>query len=129
MQKEEEKTDDYGFWRKIGYILTRWDFVAILLTLTCFYLIIAGIQYWLTDYFVSVLDQTKEQAFVINVIVSVGGYSTGVALSGCVFDRMGGYHGRNSPLLFTVFMVLSGVLGICSTFTANVYVASSCILF
>ena len=56
MQKEEEKTDGYGFWRKIGFILTKWDFVAMLLTLTCFYLIIAGIQYWLTDYLVSVLD-------------------------------------------------------------------------
>ena len=129
MQKEEEKTGNYSFWRRIGYILTRWDFVVILITLTCFYLISAVIHYWLTDYLVSVLGQSKEQAFVINVIVSVGGYASGVALSGCVFDRIGGYHGRNAPLLFTVFMILSGVLGICSTFTHNVYVASTCILF
>ena len=61
-------------------------------------------------------------------MVSVAGYSSGVALSGCVFDRIGGYHGRKSPILFTSLLVLACCLGICSSLTHDVYVACSCIL-
>ena len=55
MQRETEKTKNYGFWKRVKYILSNWDFTVVLMTMTCFYLIVSGIQYWFTDYLVSVL--------------------------------------------------------------------------
>ena len=46
--------------QQICYILTKFDFMAILVTLTGLYLIISGIQYWITDYVQSVLGHSKE---------------------------------------------------------------------
>ena len=102
--------------------------MAILTTLTALYLIISGIQYWITDYVQSVLGNTKEQAFMIYILVGALGPVLGVAFSGVIFDRIGGYHGRKTPALFTCFLLVSASLGIVSVIWANVYICCACIL-
>ena len=110
-------------------MLGKGDYLSVLLTMTFLYLVISGIQYWITDYVVSVLEQTKETAFIIYIIVGALGPVGGVAFSGCVFDRMGGYYGRNSPVVFTIFLGISGILGLLSTFSSNIYWMVVTILF
>ena len=102
--------------------------MAILVTLTALYLVISGIQYWITDYVQSVLGHTKEQAFMIYILVGALGPVLGVAFSGVIFDRIGGYHGRRTPALFTIFLTISVALGITSVIWANVYICAGCIL-
>ena len=128
MNAESIKTESYTFRQKFCYLMCRADYTSVLFTLTLLFLVISGIQYWITDYVVSVLEHTKETAFIVYIIVGALGPVFGVALSGCIFDRMGGYHGINTPLVFTGFMCLAGSLGLLSTAIANVYWLASCVL-
>ena len=128
MNAESIKTENYTFRQKFCYLMCRADYTSVLFTLTLLFLVISGIQYWITDYVVSVLEHTKETAFIVYIIVGALGPVFGVALSGCIFDRMGGYHGMNTPMLFTGFMCLAGSLGLLSTAIANVYWLASCVL-
>ena len=128
MDAETARTANYTMRQQICYILTTFDFMGILVTLTTLYLIISGIQYWITDYVQSVLGHSKEQAFMIYILVGALGPVLGVAFSGVIFDKIGGYHGRRTPMLFTVFLVVSASLGVISVIWANVYICSACIL-
>lgn len=109
-------------------MLTCGAFLASLITLTTLFLVISGLQYWITDYVVSVLGHKKETAFLVYIIVGALGPILGVGFSGCIFDRMGGYHGRNTPIVFTGFLVFSVSMAMLSVTTRNIYFMSLCLL-
>ena len=52
----------------------------------------------------------------------------GVAFSGCIFDRIGGYHGRNTPLVFTLFLVIAGCAAVLSFVSTSIWLMSGSIL-
>ena len=128
MRQLSVKTQNYSMRQKLCYIISNGGYMSVLVTLTALYLIISGIQYWITDYVVSVLGHTKETAFIVYICVGALGPIAGVGFSGCIFDRMGGYHGRNTPVVFTIFLIISGSLGIISVLFTNVYIMSTCIM-
>ena len=70
----------------------------------------------------SVLGEPKSTAFIIYIIVGALGPISGVAFSGCIFDRIGGYHGRNTPIVFTVFLVIASIAGILAPTTTSIYI-------
>ena len=55
MEKEAEKTADYTTRKQICYILSTCDYIAALVSITSLYFVMSGIQYWITDYIVTVL--------------------------------------------------------------------------
>ena len=55
MEKESEKTADYSTRKQICYILSTCDYIAALVSITSLYFVMSGIQYWITDYIVTVL--------------------------------------------------------------------------
>jgi len=109
-------------------VLTSYSYLATLVTLTCMYSVISGIQFWITDYVVSVLMRSKSEAFIIYIIVGALGPIHGVALSGVIFDRIGGYHGRNTPLVFTALLICASLFAICSILTMRAYLVSFCMM-
>ena len=54
-----QKTANYSLRQKMCFILSSGGYMAVMVTLTALYLIISGIQYWITDYVISVLGHTK----------------------------------------------------------------------
>ena len=128
MKEESDKVGNYSTCQQLCYILTKCDYLNVLICLTALYLIMSGIQYWITDYVISVLGHTKETAFMIYIFVGALGPILGVACSGCVFDRIGGYHGRNTPIVFSIFLVISGTLGLLSVMFDNLAILTTCIL-
>ncbi len=77
--------------QKIMFLLRNFDFVALLLSLTSVYFITTGMQFWITDYWVQVLGQTKSSATIYFAIAAITGPVGGVILGGVVFSRLGGY--------------------------------------
>ena len=128
MHVEAQKTEDYSTCQQVCYALTSYNYVAALVTLTCIFLVISGIQFWITDYVVSVLQRSQKEAFIIYIIVGALGPIHGVAVSGFVFDRIGGYHGRNTPLVFTSFLVAAGLFAACAVLTVRAYLVSLCLM-
>jgi MFS family permease len=55
MEAETIKTAEYDFWGRIRYCVTEVDFVLAMMSITSLFVVITGIQFWCTDYFVSVL--------------------------------------------------------------------------
>jgi sugar phosphate permease len=102
--------------------------MSVLFTLTTLFLVMSGLQYWITDYVVSVLGHNKETAFIVFILVGALGPILGVAFSGCIFDRIGGYHGRNTPVVFTIFLIIAGCMAVLSFLTTNLYIMSVAIL-
>lgn len=128
MRVETAKTENYTFCQQVCYMLTCGSFLGSLVTLTTLFLVISGLQYWITDYVVSVLGHEKETAFLVYIIVGALGPILGVAFSGCIFDRIGGYHGRNSPVVFTTFLIISSTMALLSPTTTSIYFLSLCLL-
>ena len=52
----------------------------------------------------------------------------GVAFSGCIFDRIGGYNGMYTPLLINFFMFISATCALLSVATVKVWFVSLMIL-
>jgi len=40
------------FKQRLWYILTRGDYVVYMATMTCLFVVVTGIQFWITDYFI-----------------------------------------------------------------------------
>ena len=62
------------------------------------------------------------------IICGAVGPVLGIAMSGCIFDRIGGYNGMYTPLLFTIFMFISACFALLSVATINVWVVMITIL-
>lgn len=121
MKREANKTRKYSFGQIICYLLGNWDYVVTTLSLTFIYLIVSGLQYWITDYVQKVLLQPKETAFLIYIVGGAVGPIAGVAFSGCIFDPLGGYRGLRSPKIFSVFLGISALFGLLVCLTRDIY--------
>ena len=121
MKREANKTRKYSFVQIICYLLGNWDYVVTTLSLTFIYLIVSGLQYWITDYVQKVLLQPKETAFLIYIVGGAVGPIAGVAFSGCIFDPLGGYRGLRSPKIFSVFLGISALFGLLVCLTRDIY--------
>lgn len=76
----------------------------------------------------TVLERSQEEAFIMYICVGAVGPILGVALSGCIFDRIGGYSGRNTPLVFTAFIVTAFCFAAISLLFTNAYVVSALVM-
>ena len=128
MAEATRKTENYTSCQQVGYILSRCNYLATLGTITTLYFILSAISFWITDYVVAVLERSQEEAFIIYICVGALGPIIGVGFSGCIFDRMGGYRGRNTPLLFTAFVAIATVFALISVLFWNAYVVAACVL-
>ena len=82
--------------QRLWYILTQFDFVLYMVGLTNMFVVVTGIQYWCTDYFMNVLGTPQKQAFSLFLFVGAVGPTLGIVTAGTVFDKMGGYLGPNA---------------------------------
>lgn len=75
------------------------NFVKMCLTLTVLYYVITGIQFWMSDYYITQLKIDKKTVFIIFGIVSITGPVFGVVVGGKIVSMLGGYNTRKSFIL------------------------------
>lgn len=63
-----------------------------LLAITCLFITVTGIQFWMTDYQVQVHQVSQSSAFKGFAIISLICPVSGVICGGIIFDRSGGYN-------------------------------------
>lgn len=107
LAEQEEQVRELSFGKKLYYVLSNVDFILFMLGLVGLFFIVTGIQFWVTDYFSTVLGTTQTQAYLIYISVGALGPLMGVIVAGQVFDRIGGYMHKRS-LALTVFLVAVG---------------------
>ena len=62
------------------------------------------------------------------ICVGALGPILGVGFSGCIFDKIGGYHGRNTPVVFSLFISIAVAFAVVSVMFMQAYVVSACIM-
>lgn len=104
--------EHYSLGRKICYLLTQPTFMFLLLALTFIFFISTGTQFWITDYQQSVLNLSKEKAYLHFAIAAITGPVLGVLVGGALFTRLGGYnHPKAMPIAVWVIS-LGGFCGL-----------------
>ena len=81
------------------------------LALTVLYFVITGIQFWMSDYFITQLKTPKTLVFILFGIVSITGPVGGVIVGGKIVSLLGGYNSRKSLI---VILLVSFLASCCS---------------
>ena len=68
----------------------------MLLGITCLFITVTAIQFWMTDYMIQVHDIDQNTAFKIFAAVALLVPAGGVLSGGIIFDRYGGYNSYKS---------------------------------
>lgn len=82
-----------------------------MLSLTCLYFVVTGLQFWVSDYWRSVLFVEKETVFLVFSLITCTGPTLGVILGGLVLDKLGGYTGKYAVDFILVSGFLSSLAG------------------
>lgn len=83
------------------------NFIKMCLALTVLYFVITGIQFWMSDYFITELKVKKETIFFAFGIVSITGPVLGVIVGGKIVSCLGGYNSRKSLYLIIVMAIFA----------------------
>lgn len=100
---ETEKTKDLDFKGRLCYILSRFDFMIFVFVMTCLFVVVTGIQFWMTNYLITVMGASQSDAYTMFFVAGAGGPVLGIVLCAVIFDRVGGYMSEHAvPICFTV---------------------------
>ena len=81
---------------RIKAVVTNKPYLLMLASLTLLYYIIAGIQYWISDYMITVLGQDETVVFTAFAFISVTGPVLGVVTGGNITACLGGFNSLRS---------------------------------
>ncbi|CDW89605.1 major facilitator superfamily protein [Stylonychia lemnae] len=124
LRKAQKMVENYTLKQKIMYLLTNFNFMLLLLAMTGVYFVTTGIQFWITDYFMNVLGQTKNKAFITFTIICISGPILGVIVGGYIFNSIGGYNSPQAYPLAVFVMCLGASCGFPLVFVTNFYLVS-----
>lgn len=88
----------------VKMVLKNWAFLRMGFSITFLYFVVTCIQFWFSDYMITVMNLPKEIVFTIFGVVSVTGPVFGVILGGIISSKLGGY---NEPKSLYVTAILS----------------------
>ena len=79
--------------------MKNYNFLLLCTGLTGLYFIVTGIQYWISDYMITELEQSESVVFTSFGIVTITGPVLGVVVGGNIITRFGGYNTRKTLIL------------------------------
>ena len=82
-------------------------FLRMCFSITTLYFVVAAVQFWYSDYAITVMSQPKETVFALFSVVSITGPLIGVIVGGQVATRMGGYNHPNTIYLLAVLSIFA----------------------
>ena len=95
--------------------------------LTSMFVVVTGIQYWCTTYFIHVLDMKENRAYILFLFVGAVGPTLGIICAGLVFDRIGGYLGPNAIPVCGVFGFIAMVSGLMAAYLDDPLQVAACL--
>lgn len=96
---------------KLRYLLTNFEFMTVLFILTAVYFITTGMQFWMTDYWVHAIGESKSMATIYFSVAAITGPVSGVILGGYIFTKIGGFQSPKAFGVCTAVMCLGTLLG------------------
>lgn len=69
------------------------------IALSVLYYIIAGISYWISDYFLDVYKKDQATVYLAYGIVSITGPVFGIIIGGSITTKLGGFKSKKSLII------------------------------
>jgi len=88
------------------------NFLKMCLALTVLYFVLTGVQFWFSDYLITVMNVNKGTVFTMFGAVSITGPVLGVVVGGYVTTALGGYNSEKAlytTLGLSCFCLLSAL--------------------
>jgi hypothetical protein len=100
----------------IKLIFKKQLYLISMLTLCSLYFISTAIQFWISDYMISILNVPADKVFKLFIFVSLSGPSSGLIIGAKISDYLGGYSGKYALIFCLINAIFAGILGIFFTF-------------
>jgi len=110
-RREREHQDD-GYFEVLQSIFGNNLFMTTMLAIGTIYFVVTGIQFWISDYLITVLKAPEEKVFMIFAFVSITAPTLGVIFGGKLSHRLGGYTGRHALLFCVIWAALGSIIAI-----------------
>jgi MFS family permease len=82
---------DQTFCQRLCSVISNMYFLLVVSSITILFFIITGIQYWISDYMITVLKQEQTLVFICFGIISITGPVLGIVIGGNITNCLGGY--------------------------------------
>lgn len=119
IQAEEIRTKNFSFYERVGYILSNSSYLLLMLSITSLFVVMTGIQFWCTDFFISIMKIPQREAFRNFAISCAIGPISGVIASGQIFDRIGGYNSQRALPIINAIGFIAMVAASCTIVLAD----------
>eukprot|EP00520_Triparma_pacifica_P012198 CAMPEP_0118651660 /NCGR_PEP_ID=MMETSP0785-20121206/10902_1 /TAXON_ID=91992 /ORGANISM="Bolidomonas pacifica, Strain CCMP 1866" /LENGTH=685 /DNA_ID=CAMNT_0006544123 /DNA_START=9 /DNA_END=2066 /DNA_ORIENTATION=- len=128
-----KNASNISIWKQVRILWRSRVFVWTSLGLSALYFVVAGIQFWITQYIVEVIQVPYRDALGAFTLVSATGPVFGVIFGGWLVDYLGGYKGpegvaRTTKIILTLG-ILSLVVALPAAFVKTIGVLMPCIWF
>ena len=99
-------------------LLSNGTFCCTVIALSAFFFVVTGIQFWVTDYLVTIFQTGQEVVTPTFSAVAIGAPLLGVAAGGTFIDWIGGYNQVTVTLKWCfIFAVCAAASGICCAYS------------
>lgn len=129
-QSDDDMLDlNQTFCQRLCSVMGNKNYLLVVISVTFLYYIITGIQYWVSDYMIIVLQQSEATVYICFGAVSVTGPVLGVIIGGNITTYLGGYSTRRSLQQTLLFTFLCLVFAAPVAFVDNFPVFCTCLWF
>ena len=94
-------------------------FILAMLSLCSLYFIITAIQFWISDYMITILNFKKKTVFILFTIISTTAPSLGLTMGGKICTKIGGYTGKHSVLFCLITSFIASLFSMPIPFINN----------
>lgn len=119
LASDDASLQNATFRGRLWYVLTNFSFMMLMIVMTCLFYIVAGLQFWMTDFLVNVWMVEEVRANQIFTFIALVPPVIGVVTAGWLFDKIGGYTSpQTMPICFGVGM-FGAACGLIASFSQN----------
>ena len=100
----------------------------MMVTMTCLFVVVTGISFWITDYFIEVLGIDRTYAYKLFFLVGAVGPILGILLCALLFDRIGGYTSQRAIPICLYFGLAGMIFGLASIFNGDIAILTAVLI-
>jgi hypothetical protein len=103
--------------------------MGLLLVITSVYFLTTGIQFWITDYWVTILNQSKTMAYIYFATCAITGPVGGVVSGGLFFNYLGGFENYRSFHWAVIIMTIGSLSALPLPFVTEITLSAVILWF
>eukprot|EP01017_Pseudomicrothorax_dubius_P033629 TRINITY_DN4519_c0_g4_i2.p1 TRINITY_DN4519_c0_g4~~TRINITY_DN4519_c0_g4_i2.p1 ORF type:complete len:516 (-),score=96.62 TRINITY_DN4519_c0_g4_i2:149-1696(-) len=113
----EDEDDDLGntklsYFNNLRILWNKKIFVYSMLSISALYFVVTGIQFWISDYFRTELNVSKDTVYLCFSLTSITAPTSGVIFGGVVVSRYGGYTSKYALKICLVFGIIACIFSL-----------------